>query len=233
MLRDDLQNALKTAMLAKDTLTTSAVRMIIAGQKEKDVEARGKGKEKATDEELMAMMQTMIKQRNDSIKMYVDGNRPELADKERAKRIVHQTFLRSSDEPEWVEALAKNDYSDFVDLVLENSKRLTFANTVEDAEVNGKLTSKALLIEATKKMNIEFNKLSQSNKMSKAIAKNFDLAYDVAKELNIKTTAYGVIGYYYLAYMCAINEELDVVELVEKLEDNSEFVKYSKSFRDS
>ena len=59
MLRDDLQNALKTAMLAKDTVTTSAVRMIIAGQKEKDVEARGKGKEKATDEELMAMMQTM------------------------------------------------------------------------------------------------------------------------------------------------------------------------------
>ena len=160
------------------------------------------------------------------------GVRLVLADKERAKRIVHQTFLRSSDEPEWVEALAKNDYSDFVDLVLENSKRLTFANTVEDAEVNGKLTSKALLIEATKKMNIEFNKLSQSNKMSKAIAKNFDLAYDVAKELNVKTTAYGVIGYYYLAYICAMNEELDVVELVEKLEDNSEFVKYSKSFRD-
>ena len=45
----DLQNALKTAMLAKDTVTTSAVRMIIAGQKEKDVEARGKGKEKADD----------------------------------------------------------------------------------------------------------------------------------------------------------------------------------------
>ena len=93
MLRDDLQNALKTAMLAKDTVTTSAVRMIIAGQKEKDVEARGKGKEKATDEELMAMMQTMIKQRNDSIKMYVDGNRPELADKERAEIAIIERFL--------------------------------------------------------------------------------------------------------------------------------------------
>ena len=93
MLRDDLQNALKTAMLAKDTLTTSAVRMIIAGQKEKDVEARGKGKEKATDEELMAMMQTMIKQRNDSIKMYIDGNRPELADKEKAEIAIIERFL--------------------------------------------------------------------------------------------------------------------------------------------
>lgn len=93
MLRDDLQNALKTAMLAKDTLTTSAVRMIIAGQKEKDVEARGKGQEKATDAELLAMMQGMIKQRNDSIKMFIEGNRPELADKEKAEIAVIERFL--------------------------------------------------------------------------------------------------------------------------------------------
>ncbi len=93
MLRDDLQNALKTAMLAKDSVTTGAIRMIIAGQKEKDVEARGKGKEKATDEELMSMMQTMIKQRNDSIKMFVDGNRPELAEKEKSEIAIIERFL--------------------------------------------------------------------------------------------------------------------------------------------
>lgn len=93
MLRDDLQSSLKTAMLAKDTVTTSAVRMIIAGMKEKDVDARGKGKEKASDEELMSMMQTMIKQRNDSIKMYVDGNRPELAEKEKAEIAIIERFL--------------------------------------------------------------------------------------------------------------------------------------------
>ncbi len=93
MLREDLQNALKTAMLAKDTVTTSAVRMIIAGQKEKDVEARGKGAKEATDAELMAMMQGMIKQRNDSIKMYIDGNRPELAEKEKAEIAIIERFL--------------------------------------------------------------------------------------------------------------------------------------------
>lgn len=93
MLRDDLQNALKTAMLNKDTLTTSAVRMIIAGQKEKDVEARGKGQEKATDAELLSMMQGMIKQRNDSIKMFMDGNRPELAEKEKAEIAIIERFL--------------------------------------------------------------------------------------------------------------------------------------------
>lgn len=93
MLREDLQKALKEAMLAKDTLTTGAVRMIIAGQKEKDVEARGKGQEKATDAELMSMMQTMIKQRNDSIKMFIDGGRAELADKEKAEIAVIERFL--------------------------------------------------------------------------------------------------------------------------------------------
>lgn len=93
MLREDLQKALKEAMLAHDAATTSAVRLIIAGQKEKDVEARGKGAKEATDAELMSMMQTMIKQRNDSIKMYMDGNRPELAEKEKAEIAVIERFL--------------------------------------------------------------------------------------------------------------------------------------------
>ncbi len=101
MLRDDLQKALKEAMLARDTLTTSAVRMIIAGQKEKDVEARGKGQEKASDAELMSMMQGMIKQRNDSIKMFLEGNRPELAEKEKAEINVIERFLpKQMDEAE-------------------------------------------------------------------------------------------------------------------------------------
>ena len=93
MLRDDLQKALKESMLAKDVVTTSAIRMIIAGQKEKDVEARGKGQEKASDAELLSMMQGMIKQRNDSIKMFIEGHRPELADKEKAEIAVIERFL--------------------------------------------------------------------------------------------------------------------------------------------
>ena len=93
MLREDLQKVLKESMLAHDAATTGAVRLIIAGMKEKDVEARGKGAKEATEAELMAMMQTMIKQRNDSIKMYIDGNRPELADKERAEIAVIERFL--------------------------------------------------------------------------------------------------------------------------------------------
>lgn len=93
MLREDLQNSLKEAMKNKDMKTVNAVRLIIAGQKEKDVEARGKGLEKASDTDLLSMMQTMIKQRNESIKIYNEGNRPDLAEKEQVEIDVISRFL--------------------------------------------------------------------------------------------------------------------------------------------
>lgn len=93
MLREDLQKCLKEAMKSKDMKTVGAVRLIIAGQKEKDVEARAKGLEKAGDDVLLAMMQTMIKQRNESIKIYNEGNRPDLAEKEQAEIDVISRFL--------------------------------------------------------------------------------------------------------------------------------------------
>lgn len=93
MLREELQKALKESMLNKDTDTVSAVRLIIAGMKEKDVDARGKGLKEASDADLLSMMQSMIKQRNDSIKMYVDGNREDLAAKERKEISIIERFL--------------------------------------------------------------------------------------------------------------------------------------------
>lgn len=93
MLREDIQNALKTAMKEKNTLETNAIRMIIAGQKEKDVDARGKGKPQAEDADLLAMMQTMIKQRRESIDMFIKGGRAELAEKEEAEIKIIERFL--------------------------------------------------------------------------------------------------------------------------------------------
>ena len=107
MLRYDLQNALKEAMKEKNMPVVSAVRMIIAGLKEKDVEARGKGKEKAEDSELLAMMQTMIKQRNESVKIYTEGNRPELAQKEQEEIKVIERFLPKQLNDEEVENVVK------------------------------------------------------------------------------------------------------------------------------
>ena len=111
MLRDDLQNALKEAMKEKNMPVVSAVRMIIAGLKEKDVEARGKGKEKAEDSELLAMMQTMIKQRNESVKIYTEGNRPELAQKEQEEIKVIERFLPKQLKDEEVENVVKETIS--------------------------------------------------------------------------------------------------------------------------
>ena len=54
MLREELQKALKESMLNKDTDTVSAVRLIIAGMKEKDVDARGKGLKEASDADVPA-----------------------------------------------------------------------------------------------------------------------------------------------------------------------------------
>lgn len=108
MLRDDLQKTLKESMLARDTETTGAVRLIIAGMKEKDVEARGKGQEKASDADLLAMMQNMIKQRNDSIKMYNDGNRQDLAEKEVKEIKIIERFLPKQMSEEEVETAIKS-----------------------------------------------------------------------------------------------------------------------------
>jgi uncharacterized protein YqeY len=80
-------------MKQRDTKTVSAVRLIIAGQKEKDVEARGKGLEKASDTDLLAMMQTMVKQRNESIRIYKESGRDDLATKEQDEIDVITRFL--------------------------------------------------------------------------------------------------------------------------------------------
>lgn len=108
MLRENLQKTLKEAMLAKDTNTVSAVRLIIAGMKEKDVDARGRGLKEASEADLLSMMQNMIKQRNDSIKMYVEGNRADLADKERGEIAVIEKFLPKQMSEAEVEAAIKS-----------------------------------------------------------------------------------------------------------------------------
>jgi len=101
MLKEEVQNAVKEAMKNHETERLSAVRMILAGIKEKDVDARGKGKEGASDADILSMMQTMIKQRQDSIKMYKDGGREDLAAKEEKEIEVIRSFMpKQMDEAE-------------------------------------------------------------------------------------------------------------------------------------
>ncbi len=107
MLRDEIQTAVKEAMKNHETERLSTVRMILAGIKEKDVDARGKGKECASEADILSMMQTMIKQRQESAKIYREGNRAELAEKEEAEIAVIQGFLPKQMDDAEVEAAVR------------------------------------------------------------------------------------------------------------------------------
>jgi hypothetical protein len=84
MLRNELNEALPAAMKAKDDRAVSTVRLILAALKDRDIAARGKGNSDGIEEnEILQMLQTMIKQRHESIEMYEKGARMELAQQER------------------------------------------------------------------------------------------------------------------------------------------------------
>src|SRR5207302_5354859 len=93
MLRQAFRDRLKEAMKARDSRTVSTVRLILAGLKERDVAARGQGNRDGLSEaEIQRMLQTMIKQRRESIALYRQGNRLDLAQQESEEIAVIESF---------------------------------------------------------------------------------------------------------------------------------------------
>ena len=107
MLRTRLNDALKAAMKAKETLTIATIRLILAALKDRDIAARGKGNLEGIDEDgILAMLQSMIKQRRESIVLYEKGGRLELARQEAEEITVIEQFLpRQLAEDEMAEAI--------------------------------------------------------------------------------------------------------------------------------
>jgi len=94
MLRQAFTDRLKQAMKAREPRTVSTIRLILAGLKDRDVAARGSGNaEGLSDAEIQRMLQTMIKQRRESISLYQQGNRDDLAQREREEIAVIEGFL--------------------------------------------------------------------------------------------------------------------------------------------
>jgi uncharacterized protein YqeY len=87
MLRDAINNAVKDAMKAKDE------RMVNSALKNADIDARGQGKPPLSDEDLLGLLQKMIKQRQESVALYDKGGRPELAAAEREEIAVISAYL--------------------------------------------------------------------------------------------------------------------------------------------
>jgi uncharacterized protein len=107
MMRDKLMDDLKTAMKAGEKAKVGTIRLIQSALKDKDIEARGLGKGQLTDDDIMALMQKMVKQRQESLAIYAQANRPELAAIEQAEIDIISAYLpKQMDEAEMKAAIA-------------------------------------------------------------------------------------------------------------------------------
>ena len=94
MLRDDISAALKESMKAKNARAVSTLRLILAAIKDRDIAARSEGNADGIgDDEVMRVLQTMVKQRQESIKLYEQGGRQDLVDQESAEIDIIRSFL--------------------------------------------------------------------------------------------------------------------------------------------
>src|SRR4249920_3103435 len=108
MLRDDINNAVKDAMRAKDERKLSTLRMVNSTIKNADIEARGLGKPPLSDGDLLGLLQKMIKQRQESVELYDKAGRKELADQERGEIEIIRGYLpQQMSEAEAKEAIAE------------------------------------------------------------------------------------------------------------------------------
>jgi uncharacterized protein YqeY len=94
MLRQAFTDRLKQAMKARGMRTVSTIRLILAGLKDRDIAARGRGNaEGLSNAEIQRMLQAMIKQRRESITLFEQGKRNDLAQRESEEIAVMESFL--------------------------------------------------------------------------------------------------------------------------------------------
>ena len=118
MLRTRLSDALKTAMKGKDAPTVSTLRLIMAALKDRDIAARGKGnKDGIPEEEILGLLQSMIKQRRDSIALYEKGGRMELAQQEAEEIGIIEEYLPQQ--------MSDDDIAAAIDAVIEDAGAAT------------------------------------------------------------------------------------------------------------
>ncbi|TPG22698.1 GatB/YqeY domain-containing protein [Sphingomonas koreensis] len=93
MIRDDIKTTLVTAMKSGDKQTTATLRLVQSSIKNRDIEARTQAPVADDDALVVEVLQKMVKQRRESIEMYVKGGRQELADAEASEVTVIERFL--------------------------------------------------------------------------------------------------------------------------------------------
>ena len=148
MLRERFTSEMKEAMKAGDKSKLGAIRLIQAALKDKDIEARGNGKEPLSDEEILALLQKMVKQRQESAGLYDQGGRADLAGVERAEIAVISSFLpQQMDEAETKAAIeaaiAETGAASMKDMgKVVASLRAAYAGRMDFGKVSGLVKAK-------------------------------------------------------------------------------------------
>lgn len=93
MMRETINTAVKDALKARDPARTQTLRLISAAIKDREIALRGEGKEGISDEDILGLLQKMVKQREESAAIYAQNGRPELEEKERAEIAILQEYL--------------------------------------------------------------------------------------------------------------------------------------------
>ena len=107
-LRDQFTEQMKVSMKAGTSARTSTIRMIMARLKDIDIAARPKGIDQVPEEDIQSMLRGMVKSRRESVDLYKQGNRPELAAKEEAEIEVIESFLpQQMDDAAMAQAVAE------------------------------------------------------------------------------------------------------------------------------
>ncbi|NNC38740.1 MAG: GatB/YqeY domain-containing protein [Acidimicrobiales bacterium] len=93
-LRSDIMDGMKTAMKEKETLALSTLRLVNAAIKDRDIAARAEDRPNGIDEvEILSLLAKMVKQRDESARIYDENGRPELAERERSEMDVIKRYM--------------------------------------------------------------------------------------------------------------------------------------------
>jgi uncharacterized protein YqeY len=107
-VRESLTEAMKAAMKGGDKERLSTIRMVNAAIKDKDIAGRTSGSDKISDAEIIELLAKMVKSREESVKLYDEGGRPELAAGERAEIAVIRAFMPEQMDQAAMEAAVKD-----------------------------------------------------------------------------------------------------------------------------
>ncbi len=92
-MREQINAALKQATLAQDKRRMSTLRLINAAIKDRDIAARGAGRDRVSDDDVLEILGKMVKQRLESARVYEEAGRLDLADQEREETAIIRSFL--------------------------------------------------------------------------------------------------------------------------------------------